>query len=208
MAKHDENIAPFHMHARKWTRVADYLPDADAQPFMAAWSSGPAAPHSARLDRRKSARGLWAPIAAVAAAALLGLWGSGVLQTAQPTRPIAASSSRGLVFGLCDQGGLTNCVSSGDSFYLGGKTVRIATIEAPQQYGAACPREARLAEASAKRLQAMLNSGEVELAKVPQNLDAFGLMLRRVSVDGRDVGQAMVSGGFAREIGDLTRTWC
>ena len=28
-----------------------------------------------------------------------------------------ASVSSGLVFGLCEQGGLTNCVASGDSFY-------------------------------------------------------------------------------------------
>jgi endonuclease YncB( thermonuclease family) len=33
-------------------------------------------------------------------------------------------------------------------------------------------------------------------------------LLRNVAVDGRDVGQAMVRDGLARNIGDLTRNWC
>lgn len=112
------------------------------------------------------------------------------------------------MFGLCDEGGLTNCVASGDSFYLGGKTVRIAGIEAPQLYGAACPKEAELGRASAIRLQTLLNSGELEMTKVPQDLDRFGLLLRNVAVDGESVGPAMVEAGLARKIGDLTRSWC
>ena len=121
---------------------------------------------------------------------------------------VSATTSKGLVFGLCSEGGLTNCVASGDSFYLGGKTVRIAGIEAPQLYGAACPKEVALGRQSAAKLQMLLNSGEIETTRVSQDLDRYGLLLRSVSVNGKDVGQAMMDAGVARGIGDLTRSWC
>ena len=130
------------------------------------------------------------------------------MERSGPQSAVSATTSKGLVFGLCSEGGLTNCVASGDSFYLGGKTVRVAGIEAPQLYGAACPKEAALGRKSAAKLQGLLNSGELEMTKVGQDLDRYGLLLRNVAVDGKDVGQVLVSRGLAREIGDLTRSWC
>ena len=127
---------------------------------------------------------------------------------ADPQVPEADTTSTGLIFGLCNKGGLTNCVASGDSFYLGGKTVRLAGIEAPQIYGAACPKEAALGQTSAARLQALLNAGQLQLTEVGPDLERYGLLLRNVAVDGKDVGQAMVRDGLARNIGDLTRNWC
>ena len=129
-------------------------------------------------------------------------------QEQPPRAAVSATTSSGLVFGLCNQGGLTNCVASGDSFYLGGKTVRIAGIEAPQFYGAACPKEAALGRKSAARLQTILNSGELEMTKVGQDLDRYGLLLRSVAVEGKDVGRTLVSASLARDIGDMTRSWC
>ncbi len=135
----------------------------------------------------------------MALAALLSLWGSGALERAEDQES-ATTTSRGLVFGLCDDGGLTNCVASGDSFYLGGKTVRIAGIEAPQVYGAALSQGG---VGWAGRRQAscsdILNSGEIETSKTNHDLDRYGLLLRNVAVDGKDVGQAMVGAGLARD---------
>jgi endonuclease YncB( thermonuclease family) len=149
------------------------------------------------------------PVAAVLGAVALSISGSGMLERAKsPRTATTATTSRGLVFGLCNEGGLTNCVVSGDSFYLGGKTVRVAGIEAPQLYGAACPKEATLGRKSADRLQGLLNSGELEMTKVGQDLDRYGLLLRNVAVDGKDVGRTLVAAGLARDIGDLTRSWC
>jgi endonuclease YncB( thermonuclease family) len=54
----------------------------------------------------------------------------------------------------------------------------------------------------------LLNSGEIETTRVSQDLDRYGLLLRSVSVNGKDVGQAMMDAGVARGIGDLTRSWC
>ena len=214
MAKRND-IAPYERReARRWTRVADYWPDADAHLGNIHWPKPgtlrefPVTPPSDAL-RGPSRRGLLLPVGAILCAIALSIWGSGMFGgTTSPRSAATATTSRGLVFGLCNEGGLTNCVASGDSFYLGGKTVRVAGIEAPQLYGAVCPKEAALGRKSAVRLQALLNSGELEMTKVGQDLDRYGLLLRNVAVDGKDVGGTLVSAGLAREIGDLTRSWC
>jgi endonuclease YncB( thermonuclease family) len=46
------------------------------------------------------------------------------------------------------------------------------------------------------------------MLKVGQDLDRYGLLLRSVAVDGNDVGRTLVAAGLARDIGDLTRSWC
>lgn len=209
------DIAPYERRsARRWTRLADYWPDAENEVIIVEWASKPNSladyPARPRQDApRASRRGLLVPVAAVAVAAMLSLWGSGVLErSSRPQAAVSTATSRGLVFGLCDDGGLTNCVASGDSFYLGGKTVRIAGIEAPQVYGALCPKEASAGRTAAVKLRDILNSGEIETRKSSQDLDRYGLLLRNVSVDGKDVGHAMVGAGLARTIGDMTRSWC
>ncbi len=213
MAKRND-IAPYERpEARRWTRIADYWPDADAHLGNIHWPKpGTLREFSTKpsdAPRRPSRRALLLPIAAVLCAVSLSIWGSGMLQgTKTPRASAAATTSRGLVFGLCNEGGLTNCVASGDSFYLGGKTVRVAGIEAPQLYGAACPKEAALGRKSAVQLQGLLNSGELEMTKVGQDLDRYGLLLRNVAVDGKDVGRTLVAAGLARDIGNLTRSWC
>jgi endonuclease YncB( thermonuclease family) len=212
MARRND-IAPYERpEARRWTRVADYVHDAEAHVGNVHWPKPGAAPAPARPAKRE--RTGWRgnallPLAAIVFAALTALWGSGVFNDRQQSqRPTGSTTSRGLVFGLCSQGGLRNCVQSGDSFYLGGKTVRIAGVEAPQLYGAACPREAELGRASAVKLQQILNSGELELNRTDEDLDRYGLLLRNVSVDGASVAEAMVAARLAREIGDSTRSWC
>lgn len=207
------DIAPYERpEARRWTRVTDYVPDAQAHVGNIHWPKPGGlpvtAPPAETVKRKQQRRGLILPFAAVAIAALTALWGSGILVGRQEARPAPGTTSSGLVFGLCSAGGVRNCVQSGDSFYLGGKTVRIAGIEAPQLYGAACPKEAELGRASAVKLQQILNSGELELARTSQDLDSVGLLLRNVSVDGKSVAQAMVAARLAREIGDSTSSWC
>lgn len=213
MAKRND-IAPYERpEARRWTRIADYWPDADAHLGNIHWPKpGTLREFSTKpsdAPRRPSRRGLLLPIAAVLCAVSLSIWGSGMLQdTNSPRASAVATTSRGLVFGLCSEGGLTNCVASGDSFYLGGKTVRVAGIEAPQLYGAACPKEADRGRKSAAHLQGLLNSGELEMTKVGQDLDRYGLLFRNVAIDGKDVGRTLVASGLARDIGNLTPSWC
>lgn len=156
MADRKDKVVPFERReARTWTRLADYWPDADVHiaslSLARPGSVGDYAVPRKPSPSRRSSRGLLLPGLAVLVAVLLSLWASGMLQTR--SAPVAGqpSTSSGLVFGLCSEGGLTNCVASGDSFYFGGKTVRIAGIEAPQLYGAACPKEAALGRQSAAK---------------------------------------------------------
>jgi micrococcal nuclease len=211
MARRND-IAPYERpEARRWTRVTDYVPDAQAHVGNIHWPKPGALPSLPPVaeSRLKKKRGrLLLPVAAVSLAALAALWDGRILGERREPRSANATTSSGLVFGLCSQGGLTNCVQSGDSFYLKGKTVRIAGIEAPELYGATCPKEAELGRASAVKLQQILNSGELELTKTDQDLDRYGLLLRNVSVNGVSVAGAMVTARLARKIGDTTRSWC
>lgn len=214
MADRKDKVVPFkRREARKWTRLGDYWPDADAHIASLTWAEPGsvgdfAVPRKPEASKKPGRRGLLLSGLAVLAAVLFSLWASGVLRERGMPAAGQPSRSRGLVFGLCSEGGLTNCVASGDSFYLGGKTIRIAGIEAPQLYGATCPKEAALGRQSAAKLQAMLNSGEIEMTRVNQDLDRYGLLLRTVSINGKDAGQEMLAAGLAREIGDITRNWC
>lgn len=211
MAQRNGIIPHQRRDARKWTRVTDYVQDPAVRAGPADWPS----PRTLRLAAEREARrryrrgALWLPVAAVALVGAFSLWAGGILSGDPGGQPAAGTSvSRGLTFGQCDQGGLTNCVASGDSFYLAGRTVRIANIEAPQVHGAACPAEAQLGRKASARLQALLNSGELRLRKTATDLDSYGLLLRTVTVDGRDVGEAMAASGLARAAGDISRSWC
>lgn len=208
MSRRNDNLAPFEQpELRRWTRVSDYWPGAGRTRRAFAFSDFPIVQRPVK-PKRGSLWGFVVPIAFVIVAVVLSIWGSGALNRSAARSTAAATTSRGLVFGLCSEGGLTNCVASGDSFYLGGKNVRIAGIEAPQLYGAACPREAALGRESAAHLRLLLNSGELEMSKIERDLDRYGLLLRNVSIDGKHVGRTMAASGLARQIGDLTRSWC
>ena len=84
LAKRND-IAPYERpEARRWTRIADYWPDADAHLGNIHWPKpGTLREFSARkpsdAPRRPSRRGLLLPIAAVLCAVSLSIWGSGML---------------------------------------------------------------------------------------------------------------------------------
>lgn len=209
MAKRNDLVPYERPQARKWTRIGDYVHDAEARIGGVDWPAPGTLPLRGAVTevRRPSARGFLLAVGAVVLAAILSLWASGTFRPAEP-QGAAVQTSRGLVFGLCSEGGLTNCVASGDSFYLNGKTVRVAGIEAPRLYGASCPKEVDLGRTSAAKLQGLLNSGEIEMRKVAQDLDSFGLLLRDVAVSGKDVAAAMTSAGLARDMGSTPPNWC
>ena len=49
-------------------------------------------------------------------------------------------------FALCTQAPRSTCVVDGDTFWLEGKKVRLADINAPETTGAACPAERALGD--------------------------------------------------------------
>lgn len=111
-------------------------------------------------------------------------------------------------FGLCHTGGGTNCVVDGDTFWIGGKKVRIADIDAPETHPPRCAEEADLGERATLRLQALLNAGPVTLAAADRDTDRYGRLLRIVERDGRSLGDQLVSEGLARRWTGRRRPWC
>ena len=95
-------------------------------------------------------------------------------------------------------------VHDGDSIRLcDGERVRIANIDAPEMPGSPkCERgrrgwcDYRLAVQSRDALQGFLTSGPVTINR--QGQDSYGRTLARVSVNGQDAGQYLVSRGLAR----------
>jgi micrococcal nuclease len=120
--------------------------------------------------------------------------------------PVRAASSR---FGFCAAGGGADCVVDGDTFRMAGARIRIADIDTPETHPARCPREAELGAAATRRLHALLNAGAVSLAPVERDADRYGRKLRRVAIDGREVGETLVREGLARRYAGGRRAgWC
>jgi endonuclease YncB( thermonuclease family) len=111
-------------------------------------------------------------------------------------------------FSYCKWGGGTNCVVDGDTFWIAGQKVRIADIDAPETHDYRCRSELELGERAARKLQALLNSGAVTMSRIDRNRDVYGRLLRNVSVNGRDVGDTLVSDGLARWYRGGRRPWC
>jgi endonuclease YncB( thermonuclease family) len=111
-------------------------------------------------------------------------------------------------FTYCKWGGGTNCVVDGDTFWIGGQKVRIADIDAPETHDYRCRSELELGERAARDLQALLNSGAVTMTSIDRDRDVYGRLLRNVSVNGRDVGETLLSEGVARAYAGGRRSWC
>lgn len=207
-----DGIVPFDRpRAQKWTRVSDYARGSGWFDISAADAPDLQDERGKRLSRL----GLWIPLYSLILGAVV-LWMTGAFDrpaaSVEPAAPAAASagaeSSQGLTFGLCDRGGGTNCVIDGESFYLDGKIVRVAGIDAPATHSAGCDAESLLGWAATERLHAALNSGKVTTVPVGRDVDANGRQLRQVQVDGRNVGRVLVAAGLARPSGEAPANWC
>jgi micrococcal nuclease len=167
---------------------------------------GPIVRRGDRWDRRPRALSGTTVAVVLAVAACLGL----AVGLEQRSEPVTASNNDGVraSFGLCHTGGGVNCVVDGDTFYIGGSKVRIAGIDAPETHDFQCPAEKALGDRATAELYALLNSGAVTMTSIDRNRDAYGRLLRNVTVDGADVGEALIGAGMAREYGSGRRGWC
>ena len=109
-------------------------------------------------------------------------------------------------FGHCYNHSGPNCVLDGDTIYLAGAKVEIAGLDAPEIGAARCPAERTRGIEAAVKLLELLNRGKPTVTGTERDPD--GQLLRKLEVDGRDIGAAMVSAGVAREIGGGRRSWC
>lgn len=111
-------------------------------------------------------------------------------------------------FPLCGRPPHTQCVIDGDTFYLRGRSIRLADIDAPETSPARCAREAELGAAATRRLRDLLNAGPFELAAGRRDEDRYGRKLRTVTRDGRSIGDILVAEGLARKWTGRRLPWC
>lgn len=101
-----------------------------------------------------------------------------------------------------------HCVVDGDTFWMGGKKIRIADLNAPEVSSPRCASEARLGARATDALIVQLNAGPFALEAIDRDEDRYGRKLRRVTRGGESVGEAMVEAGVARWYGHGRRGWC
>lgn len=132
-----------------------------------------------------------------------------LLASLLPFLPASPAAAARPVFGLCHQGGGTNCVVDGDTIWLDGQKIRIADIDTPETHPARCPQEARLGKAATRRLQELLNQGPFDLRTPRRATDRYGRQLRVLERDGVSLGMILVREGLARPYkGGKRQPWC
>jgi endonuclease YncB( thermonuclease family) len=100
-------------------------------------------------------------------------------------------------------------VIDGDTFRVGGETIRIADIDTPETHPPRCAYEAELGERATRRLTALLSEGPFELSPIGgRDEDRYGRKLRVVTRGGRSLGDVLVSEGLARTWTGRREPWC
>jgi endonuclease YncB( thermonuclease family) len=123
--------------------------------------------------------------------------------------PAAPTGRQGRTsFTLCHTGGGYDCVVDGDTIWLHGVKIRIADIDAPETHVYRCESEKELGDRATVRLHELLESGPITLQPIDRDEDRYGRKLRIVLVNGRSVGDALVSAGLARYYNGGRRSWC
>jgi micrococcal nuclease len=99
-------------------------------------------------------------------------------------------------------------VIDGDTFRVGGDTIRIADIDTPEIHPARCPYEAELGERATRRLAVLLSQGPFKLQPIGRDTDRYGRKLRVVTRGGYSVGNVLVAEGLARTWTGRREPWC
>lgn len=102
-------------------------------------------------------------------------------------------------------------VIDGDTFELSdGERVRIANIDtAEMPPRARCALEEHMALKAKARLEDLVRGGnEISLVSTMRDRDRYGRLLRRVRIDGQDVGDKLVEEGLAQRWRGRKAQWC
>lgn len=102
-------------------------------------------------------------------------------------------------------------VIDGDTLVLSdGERVRIENIDtAEMPPKSRCPYEERMAVRAKARLGDLVAAGgSITLTRTSRERDPYGRLLRRVRIDGADVGDQLVREGLAKRWMGRKATWC
>lgn len=98
-------------------------------------------------------------------------------------------------------------VIDGDTVALGRERIRIENIDAPESGGrAACDAELMLAAVATRELEGLLDGRAVQIERTGR--DRYGRTLARLTVNGADVGAALVELDAAVTWAGRTHDWC
>ena len=162
-----------------------------------------------RTNERRRSRRLAFVRPWTGAALLAALYGAGLFDGIGKTDPLeAATTGERVRFRYCFTGGGYDCVVDGDTIWLKGVKIRIADIDAPETHDPRCESEKQLGDRATRRLHELLESGPITLQSIGRDEDVYRRKLRLVLVNGRSVGDALVSEGLARYYGNGRRPWC
>jgi endonuclease YncB( thermonuclease family) len=148
---------------------------------------------------------MWGGVAGVllfSAAIAVVIVGIGIATFSRYDPAAAAAAAK---FGQCYNGG-PNCVVDGETIHVARRTVAIAGIAAPRIEGAKCEGERDRGIEAAVQLADLLNAGEVTVSGQVRSRD--GRDVRKVAVDGEDVGAQMIAAGLARRADRAGESWC
>jgi len=119
----------------------------------------------------------------------------------------ASSEGRRMSDGPMTVAGQQIRVIDGDTFDVGGTRVRVAGIDAPETHPARCAAEQGLGLAATAKLAELLRGRPLWISG--NQTDRYGRSVRTVRVGGRDVAEAMISSGLARNYdGKKRQGWC
>lgn len=100
-------------------------------------------------------------------------------------------------------------VIDGDTIDIDGERYRLVGFDTPETYRAECESEKQLGEQATWRLRALIaGANEITLEAQP-NHDKYGRGLGTLRIEGRDVGDVLISEGLARPFRSGSRQpWC
>jgi micrococcal nuclease len=101
-------------------------------------------------------------------------------------------------------------VIDGDTIVIDLEHIRIANIDAPEILHYKCATELELGERARARMEVLMGSGNVSVIRGDHGRmkDRYGRSLGRVLVDGKDVGETLITEGLARAWDGHRHPWC
>lgn len=110
---------------------------------------------------------------------------------------------------VCGAGQGENCVVDGDTFWLSGRKIRLANVDAPDSDNARCPAEVARARDAVDTLARLLDRQPIEIRA--EGRDRYGRLLATIKTPEGDVGRNLVRFNVAVPW-DVARTaetdWC
>jgi len=85
---------------------------------------------------------------------------------------------------------------------------RIENIDAPEIKNAKCAAEAHMGERSKWKAYELIKAATNVEAHATGRIDPYGRMIARIKLDGEDLGDKLVAGGFARPWTGARENWC